>query len=144
MKKSYAIICLILISLVCFIFVNFKKIEQKKQEIAKFNLIYEEYNKDNLNGLDITTVINKAVNNNEKYEIPKDKDGLYISDDENSIKIYITMIINGKTYPMEQINSLGISSFIEYFGNINFKCTNIKYHSKTGKISEMVFEATEY
>ena len=121
-----------------------KKIEQKKQEIAKFNLVYEEYNKDNLNGLDITTVINKAINNNEKFEIKKDKNGLYISDEENSIKIFITMIINGKTYPMEQINSLGINSFIEYFGAIKFKCTNIKYHSKTGKISEMTFEATEY
>ena len=54
------------------------------------------------------------------------------------------MIINGKTYPMERINNLGIDSFIEYFGVVSFKCTDIKYHEDSGKVSTMTFEATEY
>ena len=117
---------------------------QKKQvEIQKFNKIFEEYNKENLNGLDITTVINKAIDNNEKYQITKDEEGVYIANDTNSVKIYITMIINEKTYSMERINQVGISSFIENFGTVSFKCTYIKYH-KNGRISEMTFEATEY
>lgn len=105
---------------------------------------YENYNKDNLNGLDITTLINKAISNNEKFGIQKDEDGLYLLDEENSIEIYITMIINDTTYRMERINNLGMNSFIEYFGSVGFKCTNIEYHKKSGKIASMTFEATEY
>ncbi|MCI8276605.1 MAG: hypothetical protein HFJ46_01510 [Clostridia bacterium] len=106
MKKIFAVIVLILVVILTVLVIKFKNYEKQKQEVQKFNLSYEEYNKENLNGLDITTVINKAVNNNEKYNISKDENGLYITDNENCIKIYITMIINGKTYPMEKINAL--------------------------------------
>ena len=144
MKKIFAVLLLILVVISVVIMIKFQNYKNEKEAIAKFNLEYEEYNKDNLNGLDITTVINKAVNNNEKYKITKDENGLYINDNNNSIQIYITMIINGKTYPMERINNLGIDSFIEYFGVISFKCTDIKYHEDSGKVSTMTFEATEY
>lgn len=144
MKKIFAVLLLILVVISVVIMIKFQNYQNEKEAIAKFNLEYEEYNKDNLNGLDITTVINKAVNNNEKYKIAKDENGLYINDNNNSIQIYITMIINGKTYPMERINSLGIDSFIEYFGVVSFKCKEIKYHEGSGKVSSMTFEATEY
>lgn len=143
MKKSILLICSILIVILCIIFVNFKILENKKLEVARFNTVYEEYNKDNLNGLDITTVINKAINNNEKYGIDKDEDDMYINDKEYCIKIYIKMIINDKIYPMERINAVGMESFVEYFGVVNFKCTDVKYH-ENGRLSEMTFEATEY
>ncbi len=144
MKKNLLIIFVILIIILIIIGVNFHNMQMKRKEVSKFNLQYEEYNADNLNGLDITTVINKAVNNNEKYEIPKDEEGLYILDDQNSIEIYIKMIINNTTYKMERINNLGMNSFIEYFGVVGFKCTDVSYHKKTGKIASMTFEATEY
>lgn len=144
MKKNLLIIFVILIIILIIIGVNFHNMQMKRKEVSKFNLQYEEYIADNLNGLDITTVINKAVNNNEKYEIPKDEEGLYILDDQNSIEIYIKMIINNTTYKMERINNLGMNSFIEYFGVVGFKCTDVSYHKKTGKIASMTFEATEY
>ena len=74
-------------------------------EISKFNLNYEEYNKDNLNGLDITTLINRAISNNEKNFVEKNSEGLYNLEDENSIEIYVKMLINGTTYKMEKINN---------------------------------------
>lgn len=144
MKKILAIILLVMIVIVTFLVFNYKNLQMQKQEISKFNLIYESYNKDNLNGLDITTLINKAISNNEKYAIPKDEEGLYVLDDEYSVEIYVTMIINENTYRMERINDLGINSFVAYFGQVSFKCTDIKYHSKTGRISSMTFEAKEY
>lgn len=143
MKKSFFVICLVFIIIMIVLFINFKALEKKQMEAERFNKIYEEYNTENLNGLDLTTVINKAIDNNDKYEIEKDENGEYISDGKYSIKIYITMIINNKTYPMERINELGMTSFIEYFGVVKFKCTDIKYHH-SGRISEMTFEATEY
>ena len=144
MKKILALILLIILVVVGIFAINYKNLQKKKEEVRKFNLIYENYNKDNLNGLDITTLINKAISNNEKYMVPKDEEGLYILDDENSIEIYVTMIINETTYKMERINTLGMNSFVAYFGQVRFKCTDIQYHKKTGKIASMTFEAKEY
>lgn len=144
MKKSYFLICFILLIVVLIVFVNLKNVQKVQREAEKFNQIYEEYNTDKLNGLDVTTVINKAINNNEKYNIEKDENGLYKEDNSYSIKIYIKMIINGKTYPMETINSKGMSSFIENFSTVDFKCSDIQYHKKTGRVSSITFEALEY
>ncbi len=144
MKKILALILLIILVVVGIFAINYKNLQKKKEEVRNFNLIYENYNKDNLNGLDITTLINKAISNNEKYMVPKDEEGLYILDDENSIEIYVTMIINETTYKMERINTLGMNSFVAYFGQVRFKCTDIQYHKKTGKIASMTFEAKEY
>ena len=144
MKKILALILLIVLVVVGIFAINYKNLQKKKEEVRNFNLIYENYNKDNLNGLDITTLINKAISNNEKYMVPKDEEGLYILDDENSIEIYVTMIINETTYKLERINTLGMNSFVAYFGQVRFKCTDIQYHKKTGKIASMTFEAKEY
>ena len=144
MRKNVFTIILIFVIIIMIVVFNCRNLQKEQLELEKFNKEFEEYNTENLNGLDITTVINKAINNNEKYEIEKDENGDYIKNDENSIKIYITMIINQKTYTMEKIYSSGIEAFIQHFGGVSFKCSDIKYHSKTGKISEMTFEATEY
>lgn len=144
MKKTIAIVLVILcvVSICAYFYV--KNIQVQKKEIAQFNSEYEYYNDENLNGLDITTLINKATSNNEKYEIEKDEEGLYILDDNYSIEIYITMIINDTTYRMERISQLGTDSFVEYFGSVGFKCTKVEYHESTGRIASMTFEATEY
>jgi hypothetical protein len=142
--KSLCIIFIILIVASVIIFVKYKELQEQKRVVEKFNSEYEIYNKDELNGLDITTVINKAISNNEKYEITKDDEGLYNLDDENCIEIYVKMIINDTTYRMERINNLGIQSFISYFGEVHFNCIDVQYHEQTGKIASMTFEATEY
>ena len=144
MKKFYAILVLIFCIVVLAIVVNFNNYQKNQRQISNFNREFEEYNKEDIPGVDITTLINKAISNNEKYGVQKDENGLYINDGKNSIQIYITMIINGQTYPMENINKLGMDSFTSYFGVIKFKCTNISYHEETSKIASMTFESTQY
>ncbi len=144
MKKILAVMLLLIIIILTFFVVNYKNLQKQKQEVENFNLEYERYNKDNLNGLDVTTLINRAISNNEKNAVPKDEQGLYILDDENCIEIYVTMIINETTYRMERINDLGINSFVAYFGQVSFKCTDVTYHKENGKIASMTFEAKEY
>lgn len=144
MKKFYAILVLIFCIVVLAIVVNFNNYQKNQRQIDNFNREFEEYNKEDVPGVDITTLINKAISNNEKYGVQKDENGLYINDGKNSIQIYITMIINGQTYPMENINKLGMDSFTSYFGVIKFKCTNISYHEETSKIASMTFESTQY
>ena len=143
MKKTIVVILLIFMAIVVCIYMNYKEMMVSKTEALKFNKEFEFYNKEVLLGTDITTVINKAVDNNEQYKIPKDAKGLYIADDKNSIKIYVHMIINDETYPMEQLIQTGLSDFTSYFGEVEFKCSEIKYHEATGKISEMTFASTQ-
>ncbi len=144
MKKILAVLLILMIIIVIVVVFYYKDIQAKKQEIDNFNRVYLNYNKDNLNGLDITTIINRAISNNEKYAIAKDEEGLYVLDDEYSIEIYVTMIINETTYRMERIEDLGMNSFVAYFGEVSFKCTDVQYHEKTGRVASMTFEATEY
>lgn len=144
MKKTFATICIIFAVIMSILFMKLKTVQKEVTEIQNFNSAYEYYDRDDLCGAEVTTVINKAIDNNEKYDIEKSEEGYYDTDDENSIEIYVTMIINGSTYPMESLINAGLDSFTEYFGEVNFKCTDIKYHESTGKISQMTFESTEY
>ena len=141
MKKTLLIICILFLIIMLILFANLKQVQRQNRELQKFNSEYEFYNRE---GVDITTVINKAVDNNEKYEVEKDENGYYIPNEENSIKIHIKLINNEKTYEMERIKEIGLESFVEFFGEVDFKCTDIEYHEKSGKISKMTFESLEY
>lgn len=55
--------------------------EKISQEV-EFNKEFESYNKQNLYGTDVITVINKAIANNEKYGIEGDTDDPYFVDVE--------------------------------------------------------------
>ena len=144
MKKTLFIICIVFFIIFLILFMNLKTVQKNNIEIKNFNAEYEFYNKENLYGVDVTTVINKAIDNNEKYEIKKDSSGKYVSDDEYSIKVYIKMIINKKMYPMEEIIEVGLESFTELFAEVKFKCTDVEYHKENGRIAKMVFETVEY
>lgn len=144
MKKTLLIICILFLIIMLILFMNLKQVQKQNRELQKFNSEYEFYNREDLCGVDITTVINKAVDNNEKYEVKKDENGYYVPNEENSIKIYIKLINNEKTYEMERIKQIGLESFVEFFGEVDFKCTDIEYHEKSGKISKMTFESLEY
>jgi len=143
MKKFIVIIVFILV-IIFIVSYNIKTVERQNNEVKKFNQEYEYFDKNTTSGIDITSLINKAISNNEKYDIPRDKEGLYILDDEYSIVIYVKMIINDNTYRMERLSGEKLNKFTELFGSINFKCTEITYHEKNGRIASMTFEATEY
>lgn len=143
MKKLFTIIAILFLVVLIILTMKIKQIQKEKIAIKNFNQEYEQYNKEEVYGSDVTTVMNKAIDNNEKFNIAKDENGSYIEDDSNSIKVEIKMILNDKTYTMEQINKLGMDSFIAYFSEITFKCSEIKYHEKTGKVSKIVFESTK-
>ena len=76
MKKSLILILIILIVAVVSFLLNYKEYEINQIDLNNFNLEYEKFNKEKLNGLDVTTVMNLATSNNEKNEIPKDENGM--------------------------------------------------------------------
>lgn len=144
MKKTIFVILLLFVAIIVGIYMNYKQLQVTQNEVKKFNSEYEFYNQESVLGTDITTVINKAIDNNEKYGIEKDESGNYIPDEKQSIKIYVHMIINETTYSMEDLKKTGLNEFTRYFGEVSFKCTDVKYHEQTGKIAEMTFASTEY
>lgn len=143
MKKTIFVILLLFLVIIVCVYMNYKQALVAQNQAIKFNSEFEFYNKKSILGTDITTLINKAIDNNEKYNIPKDEQGGYIADDKNSIKIYVYMLINDTTYPMETLNKRGLQEFTRYFGEVEFECTAVKYHEATGKIAEMTFAAKQ-
>lgn len=139
MKKTLIyIICIVLIilSVIGTKYLNFK---EQKSLIQKYNLEYEVYLNQDVTGRELTTSINRAVNNNEKNSVQKDEKGFYIDDDNNSVKIEIKILDNDTTYQMETLYNGGMENFIQYYGDINFNCSKIDYNSK-GKVSHIIFE----
>lgn len=128
---------IIVISSVYGIYLN---MQAETRKIIKYNLEYETYLNKEVLGTDVVSVMNKAINQNEKNNIQKDEKGYYIENNENSIKIYLKMITIEKTYPMEEFYNNGMVNFVQNFNLINFKCTSIEYHQRTGKIKQMIFE----
>lgn len=143
MKKSLLLILLVFTVIIVIIGVNIYSFNRISAEAKKFNSEYEKYNKKDILGVDLITAINKAVNNNEKYEIKKDERNRYINDNKYSIQIQIKMLMNDKTYDMEQIYNLGSDKFITNFGSVAFNCVDVEYHKETGRISIMRFESVE-
>ena len=142
MKK---IVIFLAIVLICVAIVGFKYISYKNEYsiIQNENAEFEEYKDKELYGLDIGTIINKAVDKNTKNKIEKDENGNFIQNDSNSIEIEIYMTDNETTYKMETIYNAGTEQFVQYYGNIKFKCSKIEYHENTGKIKYVLFEQQE-
>lgn len=138
--KKIVIFFLIIIIIICgisYLYLNYKA-EYKISK--KANLEFEKYLNEEVYGIDLATVINRAVDNNEKNEVTKNNKAIYLDNDTNSISIEIKMIDNDTIYQMETIYNKGIQNFINYYGKIKFKCLEIKYHNSTNKVKYMLFE----
>lgn len=145
MKKI--LICLIIVLIVITIIATMYVSNNNKslEKIKNTNQEYEIYLEKTVFGTDVTTIINKAINQNEKNNISKDEKGMYIENDENSIKVELIMLNEDKktTYQMETLQKAGIQGFIKNFNLINFKCSKIEYHEKTKLIKKVIFEQIE-
>ena len=132
-------IAIIIVAIIT-VFVFYIGYKDNYNTIKKENMQFESYYKEETYGNNIATLINKAVDNNSKNNIEKDSNGKYIENDTNSIIIDIKMIDTDKTYNMESIYNGGIPTFITYYGQIKFQCTQLEYHKKTGRVKYMLFE----
>ena len=88
----------------------------------------------------MTTIINKVININEKNNVEIDQNRKYVDNGINSIKIDIKMVDTNEIYSMEIFYNGGIESFVQHYSSIKFKCTQIEYHQKTGKVKYLYFE----
>lgn len=138
--KKLAIFFAILIIIICGIFGLYLNYKAQYNTSKKANLAFENYLNEEVYGTDLATVINRAIDSNEKNEVEKNNKGIYLNNDTNSISIEVKMIDNDSIYQMETIYNGGIQNFIQYYSDIKFKCVEIKYHSSTNKVKYMLFE----
>ena len=138
--KKFAIFFIMMIIVICVFFGIYINYKANYNISKKENLEFEKYLNTEIYGTDLATIINKAINSNEKNKVEKDDKGIYKNNDTNSINIEIKMTDNDSIYKMEIIYNGGIQNFIAYYDDIKFKCTEKKYHSSTNKIKYLLFE----
>ena len=138
--KKFVIFLVIVVAIVCaisYMYLNF--IANRNTAITE-NMPYETYLNREIFGSDLASVINRAINDNNKNNVEKDEKGIYIANNTNSIKIQVKITDNDTTYDMETFYNSGMDNFIKYYNQIKFKCTNVEYHEATNKIKYMLFE----
>lgn len=143
MKKPLIILITLFVVVAIMVTVIINSKQNDIKAIKQFNDSFEQYIGKQIYGTEVTTVISKAIKNNENYGIQKDENGLYINDDNYCIKIELNMITVEKTYQMEQLYKAGLTEFVKNFNVITFECTNIEYHNQTGRISKIAFTQLE-
>lgn len=140
MKKIILILLAIVIIIVSVIGIKYHSYMTERSILIKENAEFEQFKDKEIYGIDLATLINKTIDKNERSKIAKDENGNFISNDQNSIQIEIYIVDNEKTYKMEAFYNAGTEQFVQYYGNIKFKCSKIEYHENTGKIKYMLFE----
>lgn len=139
MKKIIILLSIGIIA-VAVVGINYINYTKQNSEVLKYNLEFEKNYQKEIYGIDLTTIINKVINNNEKNNVKIGQNKRYISNDTDSINIEIKMTDTDQVYTMETLYNGGMEQFVQYYGNIQFKCTKIEYHKKTGKASYLYFE----
>ena len=139
MKKTLIFILCLIIIVISLFYIKYEQYRNEQKEINKENLEYEMYLNKEILGTELTSIINRAVDNNERNSVLKNEEGFYIENDRNSILIDVKMLDEDKTYKMEMFYNNGITKFVELYELIHFECTKINYN-KSGRVSYMLFE----
>lgn len=138
--KKFIILFSVILIIVAIVAINYKEFQREKNSVNAYNLEFEKNFQKEILGLDLTTIINKVINNNEKNNVEMGQDKKYLNNGKDSISIDIFMTDTDEIYSMEMIYNGGVEDFVQHYGNIYFKCTKIEYHKETGKVSYLYFE----
>ncbi len=139
MKKNFIFMLCIIGIIIAILSVKYVSYKAEYGEIKRSNFEYEKYLNKEVLGTELTTIINKAVDNNEKNSVAKDEQGFYVTNDINSVKIQIQILDNETMYDMETLYNGGMERFVQNYNSINFECTKIEYN-KAGKVSYILFK----
>lgn len=97
------LLTIMIMGLATYFYAQFKEFPQIQEEavqleqIAKFNQDYESYAKQKMYGVDVVTVINKAINNNKKYA--NALNGKYVKGANNYyIDVQLTLLTSVASY----------------------------------------------
>ena len=119
MKKTFMMILIIMLIILAILLAQYYKYKEIENAKRSFNIVYEAYLDKEIYGTEIATVINKAVDDNEKNSYTEEK--------KVNIEIKIIDFEEETIYNMDMLYNGGMNQFVQYYNSIKFKCTNIKY-----------------
>lgn len=140
MKKFLIIMSIIILIILAVVTYKYNLYRTNELRTQKLNQEYEVFTEGEILGTSLITIINKAVDNNEKSAIKTNDNNMYIENDTTSIKIEVKFLESENIFPMEKIQKLGSEEFIKNYAVMSFKCTKKEYHEKTNNIKYMLFE----
>lgn len=140
MKKTLIILILLIIAIIAVVIYQYNSYNRKLAETKRINKEYENFTENEILGTSLITLINKAIDSNEKNSISKNDKGLYIENETTSIKIEVKFLESDNIFSMESIGKLGSEEFTKNYGAFSFKCTKKTYHEKTNNIKYLLFE----
>ena len=149
MKNVIITIIGLVLIIICIVLVKISNVNIEMKEISNFNEQFEQYKGEKLYGTDVLTLINKAIDNNNKYGVERDKEGNFIDNNQKSVRIILTLLTtNSKgeilesVHPMEALEKRGLNDFISSFDKTSFECTDIEYNS-LGRVSKIMLKQLE-
>ena len=136
------IIFMVILASATYIIYNYR---MKLQEAQKINNEYKSYYEAQILGTELVSIMNRTQDVNTKNEVEKDSEGLYIDNEDDSIKMYLKLKYKDdySTIEIEKILDDGIENFIKNYSTASFKCTEITYHEKTGNVKALTFTETD-
>ncbi len=136
------IIFMVILASATYIIYNYR---MKLQEAQKINNEYKSYYEAQILGTELVSIMNRTQDVNTKNEVEKDSEGLYIDNEDDSIKMYLKLKYKDdySTIEIEKILDDGIENFIKSYSTASFKCTEITYHEKTGNVKALTFTETD-
>lgn len=141
MKKTLIIILiifLIILAIASYYVYNTRRMVSLAEETNK---TYEKYQNTEIEATTLISIINKAIDDNEKNKVEKvENSNLYEDNGKNSIIITVKFLLNDNIIRMEDIAKRTSEDFVSAYLGANFKCTNIEYHEETKQIKSMHFE----
>lgn len=139
MKKILAILIVIIVIIVTLVVYQYNSYKTQILKTKKLNQDYEDATKGEILGTTLITIINKAIDSNQRNNIHKENN-IYIENSTNSIKIEVKFLESENIFSMESIQKLGSEEFIKNYAAMSFKCRDKQYHEKTNNIKYMLFE----
>lgn len=140
MKRKLLVILGIFIIILIFAVYLLYNYRKDVIQMQSFNRQYEVYYEKTILGTDLATMLNKAMDYNEKSDISKDSKDRYYIETEKSLLVEIKFLEKEEPVKMEDILSKEIETFISFYGAASFKCTKIEYHEANKQVKSLFFE----
>lgn len=140
MKKTIIVLFCNFIAIIISLYTYYQSTQSVLQGVKKFNYQFEQYFDKEIYGADVVTIMSKAIDNNNQYNIARDEENKFVEDNKNCLKVMIRFKDVDKTFDMESIEKAGIEGFMQNFSKSTFKIIEYKYNEESKRIGKIVIE----
>lgn len=145
MKKTIIIILSVFVVILFIVtivfFMQLDSLKELKKELDSDSEYFLKYNEVQFEVNDFISIMNKAIEINEKYGIQKNEKNTYIEDNKYSVKVYLRLDDREELIPMEKLllSEQGGSKVINnLFSDIVYRYESIQYHEETKRVKEII------